>query len=417
MVLSLSDVNKKKVAYSFCNGCPENRLDVARSESYLVKSGYALADNWHSADLILFNACGRSQGSTEHSIKTIKKLKETKRANQTLIVWGCLPKIDFGALESYNHLVAVGPNLEFFNSFLNAHNKFEDETVNYLGNCVPPTSKDQKRVFRSEILLHNTFFEKTVLNWLNYLESRFNLVKDGSVYYIGILTGCMSNCAYCAIRKSRGLVKSKPIEQVLSEFREGRKRNFKNFSLMGTDVAAYGMDLGYSLADLLKVLVNEEGDFKISLRNLNPYHVNRMIDQLLPVFKTGKIRYVEMAAESGSNHVLKLMNRNYSIEEFTLCAKLIKEADPNIILRTQLIAGFPGETDKDFIESMRLLDNIEFDYVEVYEFSLRSGTTAEKIEPKVPDVIKRKRYIRLYRKALFNRTPQKIWKLLLRKDK
>jgi tRNA A37 methylthiotransferase MiaB len=210
-------------------------------------------------------------------------------------------------------------------------------------------------------------------------------------------------------------VKSKPIEQVLSEFREGRKKNFKNFSLMGTDVAAYGMDLGYSLADLLKLLVKEEGDFKINLRNLNPYHIKRMLDQLLPIFKTGKIRYIEMAAESGSNHVLKLMNRNYTIEEFIYCVQEIKKACPNIILRTQLIAGFPGETDEDFIESMQLLDVVEFDFVEVYEFSLRSGTAAENIEPKIPDMIKRKRYIRLYRKALINRTPQKVWKLILRK--
>ncbi len=412
----MNNENRKKLAYVFCNGCPENRLDVARAESYLLKNGYTITDGWHNAELILFNACGRSQGTTSHSIKIITKLTEEKRVDQNLIVWGCLPKIEPAVLD-YKSLVLAGPNLESIHLILKTGDLFEKECANYLGKCCLPTAKDQKRVFRYELLLHNLFFEKTVLSWLNFLESRFNLVKGKSVFYIGIATGCRSNCAYCAIRKSRGLVKSKPLDLILSEFKTGRKNGYNNFSLMGTDVAAYGIDLGYNLVDLLSLLAKETGDFKISLRNLNPYHISRMLDELIPILKTGKIRYIEMAAESGSNHVLKLMNRNYTIEEFIYCAKMIKKANPSIILRTQLIAGFPGETEEDFMESMRLLDVVAFDYVEVYEFSLRYGTTAEKIEPKVPDKIKRKRYIQLCRKALFNRTPEKVWKLLLRKDK
>jgi tRNA A37 methylthiotransferase MiaB len=127
------------------------------------------------------------------------------------------------------------------------------------------------------------------------------------------------------------------------------------------------------------------------------------------------VTYFETAAESGSNRILKLMNRNYTIEEYKNCINTIRRAYPGIIIRNQLIVGFPTETDDDFEETMKLLDDVVFDYVEVYEYSERPGTLSEKIEPKVPDSVKRQRYIRLYRKALLNRTPRKIKNILWRR--
>ena len=135
----------------------------------------------------------------------------------------------------------------------------------------------------------------------------------------------------------------------------------------------------------------------------------------MPILKLGKISYIEAAAESGSNRILKLMNRNYTVEEYKNCINTIRKAHPKIIIRTQLIAGFPTETEEDFAETIHLLDDIIIDYVEVYEYAERPGTLSEKIQPKIPDQIKRQRYQELYKKALLNRTPRKLKNLLLRR--
>ncbi len=239
--------------------------------------------------------------------------------------------------------------------------------------------------------------------------------KDPSIFYIKVSTGCHSNCAYCAIKKSRGMTKSKPIPKVVAEFRTGLQQGFKKFSLLGTDLSSYGMDIGCTLNDLLKELIREKGDFKISLRNINPGNFKRLIDDFLPLLSSNKIEYLEMAAESGSDRIIKLMNRTYTIAEFKEMVSKIRKAYPQFILRTQLIAGFPTETEEEFQETMNLVDDVVFDFVEVYEFSERKGTIAEKLEPKVPDNIKKRRYMKLYRKAILNRTPRKIKHIILNK--
>ena len=401
-----------------CNGCPENRIDCARAEKYLVENGWRVSKNWQEADLILFNACGLSHAVASYSLKVIRKIQSQKRENQQLIVWGCLPKIDPEALKKeYDGIVSAGSELPELPQMINTSGAVNQTTANSLGDLWPLNKKNAQEFARYRGSFVSQIYKKLALRWDGYLNSRFNLVrdKDPSIFYIKISSGCRSNCAYCAIRKSRGLTKSKPVEKVVAEFQQGLQKGFKNFSLMGTDLGSYGVDFGGNLVDLLKELTSQEGAFKISLRNVNPYHLKNMLDGFISVLESNKIRYVEVAAESGSNRILRLMNRNYTIEEYKMLIGAIRKACPQLIIRTQLIAGFPTETEQEFQETMRLLDDDVFDYVEVYEFSARPGTAAEKIEPKVPDDIKRQRFLQLYKKAILNRTPRKIKNILLNK--
>ena len=403
-----------------CNGCPENRIDCAQAEKYLVENGWRVTKNWQEADLILFNACGLSRETTSYSLKVIKKIQSKKRENQQLIVWGCLPKIDPEALKKeYDGIVSAGSELPELPQMFNTSGAVNQTTANSLGDRWSLNKKNAREFsrYRSSGSFVSQIYKRPALRWADYLDSRFNLVrdKDPSIFYIKISSGCQSNCAYCAIRKSRGLTKSKPVEKVVAEFQQGLQKGFKNFSLMGTDLGSYGVDFGGNLVDLLKELTSQEGAFKISLRNVNPYHLKNMLDGFISVLESNKIRYVEVAAESGSNRILRLMNRNYTIEEYKMLISAIRKACPQLIIRTQLIVGFPTETEQEFQESMRLIDDVVFDYVEVYEFSTRPGTVAEKIEPKVPDDIKWQRYLRSYKKALLNRTSRKIKNILLNK--
>lgn len=403
-------------AYVVSNGCPENRLDVARAEKYLTDNGWRISKDWKKADLILFNACGRTQETTRHSLNVIKEIRRLVGANQKLIVWGCLPKIDPEALKKeYDGLVSAGSELPEIQHLLQASGTVNQTTANDLGDLWPVNRNNGQELMRFNGSFVSQIYKKPAALLEGYLDSRFNLVrdKDPSIFYIKISSGCLSSCTYCAIRKSRGLTKSKTVDEVIVEFRNGLLKGFENFSLIGTDLGSYGLDYGGSLSNLLKELTNQEGEFKISLRNINPYHMKNMLDSFVLVLGSNKIRYLELPAESGSNRILQLMNRNYTIEEYKTLVNAIRQACPKIIIRTQMMVGFPSETEQDFYESAQLLDDVVFDYVEVYRFSARPGTVAEEIEPKVPDDVIRQRFVKLYRKAMLNHKSQKIKNLLL----
>jgi tRNA A37 methylthiotransferase MiaB len=412
-------LSQKGKVYVVCNGCPENRIDVARAEKYLVNNGWSACSTWQEADLILFNACGREKKTTSNSLEIIREIQNKKREKQQLVVWGCLPKIDPEVLkkEYKGMMISGGSELPELIEKLNTSGAINQTIANNLGKKIPLNKNNAEEFDRYKGSVISQICKDAAGRWNDFLDSHYNLIhdEDPTIFYISILTGCRSNCSYCAIHKSRGTTKSKPKELIVKEFQEGLDKGFTNFNLMGTDVGSYGIDYGSNLMNLLKDLIDIKGSFSISLRNVNPTHLNKMINEFIPILKSNKIRYIEMPVESGSNRILQLMNRGYTIEEYKSLITRIREACPKIIIRTQVIAGFPTETDQEFKETIQLLEDVVFDFVEVYEFSARPGTPAEKIEPKVPDQLKSKRYIKLYKKALLNRTGRKIKRVIFEK--
>lgn len=413
----LTNQNNSKIAYVFCNGCPDNRMDAARAENYLAKNGYSIAKNIKEANLILFNACGLTTEGTLDSLKIIKEIESQKNRNQQLIVWGCLPNIDPDTLKAiYTGPIFPGSELEQLPNLIHSDLQVSSVVANHLGKV----KHLMEKATATSIYLGShlgRIYKTPALAWKRYVDSKFNLIreKDPSFYYIKISTGCRGNCTYCAVRKSRGTVKSKPIHDVLSEFEEGLRKGFKNFSLLGTDLGAYGEDLGYTLVDLLKEVVKINAPFKIYLRNCNPAKLRNFLKDFIPILQTKKIKYIEIPVESGNNRILKLMNRNYTIEEYKNIIKTLRKYSPDLIIRTQMLVGFPTEREEEFQDSVKLLSELIFDFVEVYEYSGRPGIPAEQIEPKVPDEIKWKRFIGLYKKTVLNRTGRKVKKILLKK--
>jgi len=243
-----------------------------------------------------------------------------------------------------------------------------------------------------------------IFDWFyNDLYKKINLYNamDSSVFYIKTSTGCLGHCTYCAVRLSRGTVKSKSVDEIISEFREGLKQGYKNIALLGTDLCSFGRDLGFTLVELLREMVKEEGEYRIGIRNLNPFFLNQMIDDLEPIFATGKIWLALIPSQSGSDRILKLMGRPYTVDTLKENIGRLKRACPDLKVRTQVMVGFPTETKQDFAASMQLLDEVNFDYVEVYRFSPRSGTAAKEMRGQIP-----------YRIALSREYKMK-WKLAL----
>jgi threonylcarbamoyladenosine tRNA methylthiotransferase CDKAL1 len=381
-----------------CTGCPESRIDSARVQNFLRENGWNTTDELEEADLILFRTCGLTDESAEKSLQVVRRIKNEKRGDAQLVVWGCLPKVDLKALRTEYGGVTFGDDeIAMLNDIVKAKKPIEKVTASHLlpGELCPGPG-----------------LSGLLSRLLSFAEVPFNIDASSSIFHIKVSTGCLGNCSFCAVPKSRGVVHSKSIDSVVSEFRRGLDKGFQYFSLLGTDLGAYGRDQGCNLVDLLAEMTKEKGDYQISLRNVNPFYLNEMFEELKRIFSSGKIRFLSSAVESASDRILKLMRRKYQIQDFKSCIRTLNEKYPNIMLRTQLMVGFPTETKKDFHMSLHLLDELRFDWVEVYQFSARPGTPAAMMEGQVPARTKSTRFRTLTLKAISQHPHRKVSQIL-----
>lgn len=374
-----------------CTGCPESRIDSTRVKNFLIENGWTITDAVEEADLILFRACGLINRPIENSIQVIRKLNAEKKRNAQFIVWGCLPKSNIKALRTVYKGITFGEDeIDILDKILEAKKPIAKVTAN---SCMPLFELKPVRL----IAKLDAFFS-----------NKFSIAKSESIFEIKASTGCLGNCSFCNVRRSRGLVHSKSIEEIITEFRNGLDKGFRYFGLLATDLGAYGRDLGHNLVDLLVELTKEKGDYKIGLRNINPYFLSEMFEELRPILASGKIWFLSSAAESGSDRILKLMHRKYQIQDFIECIRILNNEYPNILLRTQLIVGFPTETNEDFLMTKKLIDELKFDWVEIYEFSPNNGTPAATMTDQVPEHTKVTRWRQLYLKTRLQRPHKKL---------
>ena len=189
---------------------------------------------------------------------------------------------------------------------------------------------------------------------------------------------------------------------IIKEFKQGLDKGYRDFALVGTDIGDYGKDLGIDLLDLLEKLVTHKEQFTLRLRNVNPRWLIPSASHFCELLKFGKIKYILTPVESGSNRILSIMNRGYNIEDYVEAVRKIRFTYPPISIKTQLMVGFPGETDDDFRRSIQLLGTFLFDYLEVYAYTKRPGTKAAHLPEEVDDKIITNRLRKLmYRSFLF----------------
>jgi tRNA A37 methylthiotransferase MiaB len=403
------------------NGCPENRIDLARMRELLIDNNWEVVNSVEESDLILFNACALTHNMQESSIKIISELDNRKRPSTELIVCGCLPKINCHRLrEVYQNITFGSDEIERFSNALNIKNYSENIYANYL---VPRYNSGYKNGWSipnlKKIFCINALKRKLYSYYYNdyfkELRSAINVFHPYS-FCIKISTGCLTTCSYCAVKLSRGKFKSKPLNKVIYEFEEGIAKGFNEFSLIGTDTGSYGRDQGITLVTLLKELLVREGDYQVRLRNVQPRFLVEMMPELQELFKSGKISYISTAVQSGNNRILKLMNRGYTIEEYKEAIQLINQEFPHIQIRTQIMVGFPSETEEEYQDSVRLLDELNFDFVETYLYSPRPNTKATEIKEQVPRKEAEKRYDDIFVKSLLNQKERKNKALKIYKE-
>lgn len=388
--------------YTLTNGCPENRIDSSRIQEFFRQNGYEISHKIEDADLVIFNTCALTQSSEDSSIRIIGEIKKTMAPSAELIVCGCLAKINPERLRSvYSGPVFGSDELGKLEGILKSEISFDQICANLLIN---PTSCLDKYCWLARNLqgMGVGIAVKILEKMRNRQNKVINICKS-DMFCIKVCSGCLGNCSFCAVRLSRGKLKSKPKDMVIKEFEEGLGKGYKDFALLGTEVGAYGKDLGIDLVVLLKELISRQGDYRISLRNFHPRNLIEMLPELCKIFASGRIPYISCSPESGNNRILRLMNRGYNIEDFKEGIRILNHEFPQIKIRTQLMVGFPTETEEEFQDSMRLVDELHFDFVEVYKFEARKGTRAAAINGHISEKEKQRRHLRLLLKLFSKR--------------
>ena len=333
-------------------GCTMNKADSEIIKALLQGQ---VTDNLDEADIVIINSCG-VKGPTEHKIK--KRIKEIQDLGKPILVAGCLPKIT-------------------------------ELKTNVVGTNVYDVVDAVKKVRQGQ-KVHIIKEEKE--NKLMYPRS-----GDSVNAIIPISEGCLGSCTYCAARIARGHLFSYPVESIVETAQKFVKQGYKELQVTSQDTGCYGMDKGERLPSLLENLVQIKGKFKIRVGMMNPNHVLDMLDELLPVYKDNKIyKFLHIPVQSGNDEILGLMNRRYTVNQFLDICSAFKKEFPDLCLWTDIIVGFPTETEEQFNDTLQLVRDIQPDKINVTRYSPRPNTRAAEM-PQIPGWIKKERSRKLHR--------------------
>jgi len=424
--LTNNSARKKKI-FILSNGCHESYMDTAMLEQYFdSKEKYVLVTDLAEANLIILLGCSVMQGKEDETREIIKMIEEHKSPGAKQVIAGCISKVYPELISSDEDSLSLTQKIDdllnpkYTDNHVNPH--FPYKLYRKDGDDLMAVAKQHRRNKSLRLSITDTrgfigtatvklsgIATKLLSKYNNFIQQRID-VWDKGTYTIKISTGCYGNCSYCSIKQSRGTVRSRKIEKVVEDFKEGLSQGYTSFALIGTDIGDFGKDNKENLLDLLRRLVKLDGSFKIRLRNLNPRWLISSAPQLCELLVGGKISYIQSPIQSGSNNVLKLMNRGYKAEDYLAVIKKIREACPNIFIKTQIIVGFPSETAQDFLQDALLYKSKLFNYIDVFGYTDRPNTQAMTLPNHLPPTVVSERNKKLLCKSLFSLAPKQLVK-------
>jgi tRNA-2-methylthio-N6-dimethylallyladenosine synthase len=349
-------------------GCQMNVSDSEIVSSILLQNGYSLAESIDEADIIIFNTCSVRKHAEERVLGRISNEMSRKQSNPGLKIGviGCMAQrlgdtirtisngVDFVAgVDSYRHLPAI-----IANSFQNSD-------------------------FRTE-----TDFDDMEL----YTEFK-PLRNDDFNAFITIMRGCNNYCSYCIVPYLRGRERSRPIDDILKEAYQAGIDGCQDVTLLGQNVNSYNYN-GVDFPDLLLRLNEIETIERIRFITSHPKDLSDKLTETIA--SCSKVcEHLHLALQSGDDKILKAMNRGYTYSQYLDRINYLRKLIPDIAITTDLIAGFPGETDEQFNNTLKAMQEIKFDFAFMFKYSARDGTVASKLYDSVPEEIKLERLNRM----------------------
>lgn len=346
-------------------GCSKNLVDSELITGSLLKSGNKIVPE-DEAEVIIVNTCGFIGDAKKESINTALELLEYKKKGncKKFIMTGCL-------VERYkDELKKEMPEIDDFwgtGNLFNIGSLLEDENNE-------PVSYEPGTLYDPD--------------------SPRQLLTDSHTSYLKVSEGCSRKCTFCIIPKMRGLMKSRPVESIRREIESLGERGVKEINLLAQDMTSYGRDIGTNLENLLKEISKVKSIEWLRLHYLYPWGVT---DNLIDIINGEEkiLPYIDMPLQHINDRILKLMDRRTTTSKTMDIIERLRTGIDDLTLRSTFIVGFPGETDKEYLELLEFLKEVKFDRAGAFKYSLEEGTKAALLEKQIPERIKDERFEKL----------------------
>lgn len=354
-------------------GCQANEHDSEKISWVLENMGYKWTDNMEESDFIIYNTCLVRENAELRVYGQLGALKALKRKKPEIIIaiCGCMMEredIRNIIISKYKHVDII----------------FGTKSIHKL-----PQLIDR--------------FEQTGETVVDIVEDSREISEDIGANrkypfkaFVDIMYGCNNFCTYCIVPYTRGRERSRNPKNIIAEVEDLASKGFKEITLLGQNVNSYGntLDYDYSFAKLLRDINGVDGIERIRFMTSHPKDLSdELIDAMAELDKV--CEHFHLPVQSGSNRILKAMNRKYTKEEYIKLVDKLEKAVPNIAITTDIIVGFPGETEEDFEETLDLVKRVKYDSAFTFLYSIREGTYAASMKKQVPDDIKHERFQRL----------------------
>ena len=339
-------------------GCKVNIYESEYVTNLLLENGYKMIDfnSEEDADIYIINTCTVTNEADKKDRKLIHSTRNNHKSS-ILIVMGCYSQLN---PEDIDADIIIG-------------NKYKSDIINLINEFL----KDHKKIIRVKDITKIDFEDMYINRFLTHTRA-----------FVKIQDGCNAFCAYCAIPYARGGIRSKDFDKVISEVTNLVNNGYKEIVLTGIHTGRYGIEKHTNLEKLLRELVKIPNIFRIRLSSIE---INEITDGIIDLIKNNNVmaKHLHIPLQSGSNKILKDMNRLYDTKYFINRVNEIREEIPDISITTDLIVGFPGETDELFKETIDTLNKIKFTKIHTFPYSRRSGTKADTMPNQVDGNIKK----------------------------
>lgn len=348
--------------YIYTLGCKVNTYESNVMRESLVASNYIETDNKHDANIYIINTCTVTNTSDNKSLKMIRQaIRQNPEA--IIIVTGCMSQIRYKELSKLDGIAII------------LGNSGKSMIVKYLNQYL----KDHKKIVAIENL-DDSKFEPMKLN--NFKQTRA---------FVKIQDGCENFCSYCIIPYSRGKVRSKEPRVVIDEIRGLVNQGHREVVLTGIHTGHYGSEFkNFNFADLLREILKIDGLMRLRISSIE---MNEITDKVIDLFQSNDILvdHLHIPLQSGSNKILKAMNRKYTKEDFISKIEKLRSVRPDISITTDVIVGFPGESEVLFKETIETIKKINFSKIHVFPYSRRCGTIADTLPDQIDEKTKKDR--------------------------
>jgi len=327
-------------------GCQSN---IADSEviAGILSDDFEIVDDIKKTNIVIVNTCGVKSKTQNKIVRYIQDIPKTKK----VFVGGCLPRM--------LDLKKLLPNVPGF---------FDVNSITKVKELI----KGKKEIFSDKK-------EDLILK---------SVIRKDRIGRINISRGCLGNCSYCSVKFARGNLRSYGEEDIIKSIKISLKEGCELIYLSSQDNSCYGKDIGTNLVNLLKKIVQINEKFKVRVGMMNPQHILPFLDELVEVYKNDKIiKFIHIPIESGSDKILEDMNRGYKIKDLRRIVKKFRKI-PKINVATDIITGFPTETEKDFNQTLNLIKEIKPEILNISKFGSRPKTKAAKMKQLKSQIIK-----------------------------